>query len=114
YEKTKPEQNFDLNKKNLLNCLQNKIMIKIYHNTRCSTSRKGLELLKESKKEFEIIEYMKNPLDKIELKEILQKLKISPMDLIRTKEKIWKENYQDKVFSEDELIELMIEFPNLM
>ena len=89
-------------------------MIKIYHNTRCSTSRKGLELLKESKKEFENIEYIKKPLDKIEMKEILQKLKISPMDLIRTKEKIWKENYQDKVLSEDELIELMIEFPNLM
>ena len=35
-------------------------MIKIYHNPRCRKSREGLQLLKESKQEFKIIEYLKN------------------------------------------------------
>lgn len=89
-------------------------MIQIYHNTRCSTSRQGLEFVKDSGKDFEVIEYMKNPLQKEELKDLIQKLKISPIDLIRKKESVWKENYEGKDLSDDELIGLMIEFPNLM
>ncbi len=89
-------------------------MIQIYHNTRCSTSRQGLEFVKDSGKDFEVIEYMKNPLQKEELKDLIQKLKISPIDLVRKKESVWKENYEGKDLSDDELIGLMIEFPNLM
>lgn len=89
-------------------------MIQIYHNTRCSTSRQGLEFVKDSGKDFEVIEYMKNPLQKEELKDLIQKLKISPLELIRKKESVWKENYEGKDLSDDELIGLMIEFPNLM
>src|SRR5690606_22605265 len=89
-------------------------MIQIYHNTRCSTSRQGLEFVKDSGKDFEVIEYMKNPLKKEELKKIIQKLKISPVDLIRKKESIWKEHYEGKDLSDDKLIDLMVEFPNLM
>jgi|SRR5690606_737329 len=89
-------------------------MIQIYHNTKCSTSRQGLEFIKESGKDFQIIEYMKNPLTQKDLKDLIKKLKISPMDLIRKKEQIWKENYEGKELPDDELIELMIQFPNLM
>lgn len=89
-------------------------MIQIYHNTRCSTSRQGLEFVKDSGKDFEVIEYMKKPLKKEELKKIIQKLKISPVDLIRKKESIWKEHYEGKDLSDDKLIDLMVEFPNLM
>ena len=38
-------------------------MIKIYHNNRCRKSREGLQTLRELGKEFEIIDYISNPLD---------------------------------------------------
>ena len=44
--------------------------IKIYHNPRCGKSREGLQLLENSGKEFEVVEYLKNSLSKEELKEM--------------------------------------------
>lgn len=89
-------------------------MIQIYHNPRCSKSREGLELLKESGKEFQVIEYMKEPLNKNALISVLVKLKIKPIQLIRTNEAEWKDNYKDKYLNDDELLEIMIKHPNLI
>jgi arsenate reductase len=89
-------------------------MIQIYHNPKCSTSREGLEIMKDSGKEFEIIEYMKNPVSVKDLKSILRKLNIQPIELIRKKEKMWKENYDGKKLSGEELIRIMAEHPNLI
>ena len=49
-------------------------MYTIYHNPRCSKSRAGLSYLKEKGFEFEIIDYLKNPLTKNELKDVLMKM----------------------------------------
>ncbi len=88
--------------------------MKFYHNTRCSTSRGGLELLQEKGINPEIVEYMKEPLTPNELSDIISKLDIDPMDLVRTKEKIWKEEFADKELTYDEVILTMIEYPQLM
>tara|TARA_R110000850_G_scaffold61312_1_gene140100 strand:+ start:174 stop:512 length:339 start_codon:yes stop_codon:yes gene_type:complete len=88
--------------------------MKFYHNTRCSTSRGGLELLQEKGINPEIVEYMKEPLTPNELSDIISKLDIDPMDLVRTKEKIWKEEFADKELTYDEVILTMIEHPQLM
>ena len=71
-------------------------MIKIYHNSRCRKSREGLELLKESKREFKIIEYLKETPSFDELKSIINLLGIPPLELIRKNESIWKKNYKGK------------------
>jgi len=89
-------------------------MIQIYHNPRCSKSREGFQILEDSGKEFEVVEYMKNPLTKEELNLILKKLKIKPIELIRKNEELWKETYKNKNLSDDELIEIMVEHPNLI
>lgn len=89
-------------------------MIKIYHNPRCGKSREGLQLLEDSGKEFEVVEYLKNSLSKEELKEIVRKLEIKPLDLVRKKEKVWMENFKDKNLSDDEIIEAILEFPVLL
>jgi arsenate reductase len=86
----------------------------IYHNARCKKSREGLELLKNSGKEFVIREYLKEPLSAKELKRLLAKLSYTPVQLVRTGEKIWKENYKGKDLSEDELIHIMVENPKLI
>ncbi|WP_026916332.1 arsenate reductase (glutaredoxin) [Christiangramia portivictoriae] len=86
----------------------------IYHNARCRKSRDGLELLKDSGKDFEIREYLKEPLTKDELRQILNKLNYTPLQLVRTSEKIWKENYKGKDLSEEELMQAMVEHPKLI
>jgi len=88
--------------------------MKIYHNPRCTKSRQGLALLQNSGVDFEIIEYLKTPLTKDELKDLLQKLGIPASELIRKNEAIWKEQFKNKDLTEAELIDAMIEFPKLI
>lgn len=89
-------------------------MLKIYHNSRCRKSREGLEILKNSDKEFEIIEYLKEPLTENELESLVKKLEITPIQLVRKNEKIWKEEYKDKDLSDRELISVMVKHPKLI
>lgn len=89
-------------------------MIKIYHNNRCSKSRNGVQLLEESGKEFEIVKYLENIPSKEELSQIINMLGISPIDLVRKNEKIWKENYKGKELSDTDVITAMIENPKLI
>jgi|TARA_B110000240_G_C13313018_1_gene373650 arsenate reductase len=89
-------------------------MIKIYHNPRCSKSRQGVELLETSGKEFEIIKYLDNNFTELTLTEVLQLLNISPIDLVRKNEKIWKENFKGTAMSDAEIIIAMVENPKLI
>ncbi len=88
--------------------------MKYYHNKRCSTSRKGLALLEEKGITPEIVDYMNEPITPDELSAVLTKLGIEPIALVRTKEKVWKEEFADKELSNDEVLFTMIEYPQLM
>ena len=89
-------------------------MIQIYHNPRCSKSREGLTLLEESGKDFEVIHYMQEPLEKENLKKIILTLKMDPIDLVRKNETVWKENYQDKSLTDDQILDAMVQNPQLI
>lgn len=89
-------------------------MIKIYHNPRCRKSREGLEILENSGKEFEIVKYLEDIPTKEELVSIIKKLDISPIELVRKNEKIWKENFKGKELSNDEIVSGMINNPKLI
>ena len=56
--------------------------------------------------------YLDKPLSKDEIIALLQKLKHSIKDIVRTKN-IWKENFSDKEFTETELIEIVAANPRL-
>lgn len=58
----------------------------IYHNPRCATSRKTLELLKKRGVEPRIVEYLKTPPGEPELRRLLKLLGIAPRALLRKKE----------------------------
>lgn len=94
--------------------MNSKSMITIYHNTRCRKSREGLEILEKSGQEFNVREYLKEPLNEKEIKILLKKVKITPIQLVRTNEKKWKENYKDKDLSDPEIIRIMTENPELI
>ena len=89
-------------------------MIQILHNARCGKSRDCLAFLTESGKEFEVIKYLETVPTFEELKEIISKLGIKPIDLVRKKEPIWLENFKNKTLSDTEIIEAMIANPILI
>jgi arsenate reductase len=89
-------------------------MTTIYHNPRCSKSREGLEILKASGEQFATVLYLEEPLLEARLKELLKQLGIAPKDLIRKGESIWKERYQGKDLSDEDLVSAMAKHPKLI
>lgn len=89
-------------------------MTTLYHNPRCSKSRETLHLLEEAGETVEIVRYLDNPPSKKELKQIISLLGIKPIDLVRTKENEWVENYKGKTLTDDEVIDAMVKFPKLI
>ncbi|WP_186756499.1 arsenate reductase (glutaredoxin) [Echinicola salinicaeni] len=90
--------------------------VKVYHNPRCGKSRNSLKLVQEQVDdgEIEIVKYLENPPSAEELKSILAMLGIKAEELIRKNEKTWKENFKGKSFTEEELVEIMVENPILI
>ena len=89
-------------------------MLKIYHNPRCSKSRQGIAILEESGKDFETVKYLDDVLSVTDLTEIISLLGITPLELVRKNEKIWKENYKGKELSDAQIIQAMVDNPKLI
>jgi len=89
-------------------------MITIYHNPRCRKSRQGLEILKQSGKNFKVIRYMDERLSEAELKQIITILGINPLDLVRQNEAIWKSDYKSKSLTDADIISAMVQHPKLI
>jgi arsenate reductase len=89
-------------------------MITIYHNPRCGKSREGLALLTASNEEVEVVKYLETPFDFKSLSDVIQKLNLNPIDLVRKKEKIWIEQFKDNKLTNVEIIMAMVEHPILI
>ena len=89
-------------------------MIVIYHNPYCSKSRESLEILETSKADIQIVKYLDETLKSEKLAKIIKLLKIKPIDLIRQNESLWKENFKDLEFTDEELIDVMCNYPQLI
>ena len=89
-------------------------MIQIYHNPRCGKSRNCLAFLEDSKYDFEIIKYLEDSPSIQELTNLIKKLSIKPIELVRQKEKVWIENFKGKNISDEEIITAMVQNPILI
>ena len=89
-------------------------MIQIYHNPRCGKSRSCLAFIEQTNQEYEIIPYLTETPDFNELKSLLKKLNLEAIELVRTKEKIWIENYKGKELTNDQIVQAMIDNPILI
>lgn len=89
-------------------------MIEIYHNPRCGKSRSCLAFLDQSNEDYKIIPYLTETPSFDDLKALLQKLNIEPIQLIRIKEKVWIEKYKEKTLTTDEIIQAMVDNPILI
>ena len=88
--------------------------MKIYHNPRCRKSREGISYLESKKINFEVIDYIKNNLSSEQIRSILKKLQLKPIELVRKNEAIWKEKYKSRDFTDDQLIKILSNEPKLI
>jgi arsenate reductase (glutaredoxin) len=89
--------------------------IVIYHNPACGTSRNVLALIRNSGAEPRVVEYLKTPLTGAELTALIAEMGITPRQLLREKEAIYRElDLGDAKWSDAQLIEPMAAHPILM
>lgn len=89
--------------------------ITIYQKPTCSKCRTVSKLLQERGLNFEAIDYYERPLTAEQIHELLKKLGISAHELLRRDEPIARElGIGKKHFSEEELVDLMVKYPDLI
>ena len=87
----------------------------IYHNPRCSKSRQTLQLLRDAGIEPTIVEYLKTPLAKDQLRNISQLLGLRPKDFVRKGESDFKDNDLSKYLEDDDkIIDAISLFPKII
>jgi arsenate reductase len=87
----------------------------IFHNPMCGTSRKTLEILRDSGCDVRVREYMKNPPSRDELVRLYERAGITPREGLRAKEPLADElglNRPD--VTDDEVLGAMMEHPILI
>jgi arsenate reductase len=87
----------------------------IYHNPACGTSRKTLEILQNEGADVSVVEYLKSPPTREELKSLYDRAGISPREGLRAKEPLAAElglNRED--VTDDEVLDAMMEHPILI
>ena len=87
----------------------------IYHNPRCSKSRQTLQIIKDHGIQPTVVEYLKTPLNNLELESVSRLLKKRPKDFVRKSEIDFKENNIKNIIEDDiELINKMVKFPKII
>ena len=87
----------------------------IYHNPRCSKSRQTLQILRDRGIEPSIVEYLKTPLQKDELKKISTSLGFRPKEFVRKNESDFKERkLVNHAENDDKMIEAMAAYPKII
>jgi arsenate reductase len=89
-------------------------MILIWHNPRCAKSREGLQYLKDKDITPMVVKYLDIQFTPEEINEILKKLGMKPMELIRKTEDYYKKEIKGKDLSDEELVREMAENPKLI
>lgn len=88
--------------------------LRIYHNSRCSKSRAALAIIEEQGGQPEVIDYLKTPPTKDELRALLGKLGMKPADIVRRGEAVFKEKYAGRTLSDDEWLDALLANPILI
>lgn len=89
-------------------------MIQVFHNARCGKSRNCLAFLDNKNLDYEVIPYLTESPSFSDLEILIKKLNINPIELVRTKEKTWVENYKNKNLSDTQIIQAMTDNPILI
>lgn len=89
--------------------------VTIYHNPDCGTSRNTLALIRHAGIEPEVIEYLKTPPTKGQLRELVAAMVMSVRQLLREKGTPYVElGLADSKWTDDELLDFVEQYPVLM
>jgi len=88
--------------------------IRIYYNPRCSKCRETVALVSERGYVTELIEYLVTPPGKEELRSLLTKLGMKPLELVRQGEEIFKQHYAGRTLSDEEWLDALVAYPVLI
>ena len=89
--------------------------ITVYEKPTCTKCREMSRFLHDNGFDFSKVNYYIEPLTKQKLEELLGKMKMTPRDLLRTSEAIYKElGLRTGEFTDDEIISLMVKHPDLI
>jgi arsenate reductase len=87
----------------------------IYEKPTCTTCRKLVKLLKEQGIEFDRLNYFIDPIPREKLEELLGKMELRPRDLLRKREKRYKEmGLKDPGVGDEEILDALVEYPELI
>ena len=91
------------------------MQVTIYHNPNCGTSRNALAAIRAAGHEPRIVEYLKTPPTRAELKDLIARMNSAVRDIVRKKEPLFRElRLDERDVGEDELLDAMIENPILI
>jgi arsenate reductase len=91
------------------------MQVTIYHNPNCGTSRNALAAIRAAGHEPRIVEYLKTPPTRVELKDLIARMNLAIRDIVRKKEPLFRElRLDERDVGEDELLDAMIENPILI
>jgi len=89
--------------------------ITVYEKPTCTKCREMDKFLRERGVDFSKVNYYIEPLTKKKLTELVRKMNISPRELLRKSEPVYRElGIATGEFTDAQLISLMVEHPDLM
>lgn len=89
--------------------------ITVYEKPTCTTCRKVANILIENGVDFEKVNYYVDPFSKSKLLLLLKKMNMNPSEILRKKEKIYKDlKFAEKNYTEEQVLDLMIKYPDLV
>ena len=88
--------------------------IRIYYNPRCSKCRETAALVSGRGFASELVEYLLTPPGKEELRSLLLKLGMKPLELIRKGEEAFKQHYAGRTLSDEEWLDALTAHPLLL
>ncbi|RMW34225.1 MAG: arsenate reductase [Candidatus Nitrosomarinus sp.] len=89
--------------------------MKIYHKTSCITCKKTINEFERMKMDIDTRDFFKDPFTEAELKKIIKMTGKKPVELLRKRDKTYKEMKLDEnKKSDSEIIKLMVKYPGLI
>lgn len=87
----------------------------IFHKNSCITCKKSISELERLKIDIEKRDFFKEPFSESELKKIIKMTGMKPIQLIRKKDKMYKElQFETKKYTDSQIIKTMIKYPGLI
>jgi arsenate reductase len=91
------------------------LKIIVYQKPTCTTCRQVHTALRDAGVDFDAVDYYTDPIPKAKLQELLRKMGLSPRQLLRTREDVYKTlQLGERELDDEAMVELMVTHPDLI